>query len=219
MSEHDRHRDDIAPYLLGALPASEKLALERHIEGCEECRRELEQLRVGVDALARSPEPLIPPPWLKRSLMRAARARSEARRRFALRTRVALAASAAALIAGIAIGYALSGSGSSGTSRVIAARVDRSRLPRASATLALGSEGAYLRVIGLPPPAAGHVYEAWIGRGRGVTPAGLMTSSSDGRAVVQLSGSLSRASAVMVTVEPAGGSRLPTTPPLIVAPL
>src|SRR5205807_2124715 len=68
--DHDRDMDEIGAYLLGALSADEVDVLERHLEICQECRRELARLRTAADALPRAVEPIEPPPALKRELMR-----------------------------------------------------------------------------------------------------------------------------------------------------
>ena len=45
MSAHEQYADDLALYALGALQGEERATIERHLETCAECRRELEQLR------------------------------------------------------------------------------------------------------------------------------------------------------------------------------
>ena len=62
----DVHHDDVGAYLLGALEPAEQAAFEGHLATCPECRDEVEQLRLAVDALPRSVEPFAPPPSLKR---------------------------------------------------------------------------------------------------------------------------------------------------------
>ena len=81
-AEHDRHRDDVGAYLLGALPDDEAARLRAHLETCHVCRDELEQLRPAVDALPRSVAQFEPPPSLKAALMETveAEARRPARR-------------------------------------------------------------------------------------------------------------------------------------------
>ena len=46
--DHDRYMDEIGAYLLGALSADEVDVLERHLEICQECRRELARLRTAA---------------------------------------------------------------------------------------------------------------------------------------------------------------------------
>ena len=43
MSTHEQFADDLALLALGQLQGDERAALEKHLEGCAACRRELEQ--------------------------------------------------------------------------------------------------------------------------------------------------------------------------------
>ncbi len=57
MNGHDEARlDAVATLALGALPPNEARELESHIAGCPICRREYDELRGAVDALAFSAE-------------------------------------------------------------------------------------------------------------------------------------------------------------------
>jgi hypothetical protein len=74
---------------------------------------------------------------------------------------------------------------------------------------------AGVMTVDLPAPAAGHVYELWLGDESGsMKPAGLVTGT--GTTWNQLAGGIGSATALGVTVEPAGGSPQPTTAPLLV---
>ena len=85
MSEngHERRRDELAAYLLGALEPGEAAELERHLAGCEECRTELEWLRPAVQLLPESVQRVEAPPQLRGRLMEQVRSEAEsaARRR------------------------------------------------------------------------------------------------------------------------------------------
>lgn len=65
----ETHRDDLAPYLLGALAEPDAAALERHLDGCPHCRAALDQLRPAAGALAEAVPQVDPPARLKASLM------------------------------------------------------------------------------------------------------------------------------------------------------
>ena len=54
MSTHEQFADDLALLAVGALQGNERSALEKHLEGCASCRRELEQLRGDTALLALS---------------------------------------------------------------------------------------------------------------------------------------------------------------------
>lgn len=52
MSAHEQYADDLALHALGALEGEERAALEKHLEDCPECRRELDQLRGDMALMA-----------------------------------------------------------------------------------------------------------------------------------------------------------------------
>jgi hypothetical protein len=66
---------------------------------------------------------------------------------------------------------------------------------------------------GLPQLTGDRVYELWYAESRRYRPAGLL-SSAGGREAYVLDGRLEGATAVCITVEPAGGSAQPTTDPI-----
>src|SRR4029077_7094971 len=54
MSAHQQFADDLALLALEALHGEERAALEKHLEDCPACRRELERLRGDMALLALS---------------------------------------------------------------------------------------------------------------------------------------------------------------------
>ena len=54
MSVHEQFAEDLALYALGALEGDAKLSIEKHVQECASCRRELEQLRGDAALLALS---------------------------------------------------------------------------------------------------------------------------------------------------------------------
>jgi anti-sigma factor RsiW len=56
LSKHARLRDQLSPYLDGALDPAERASLERHLSTCEACRAELDELRLTVAATRELPE-------------------------------------------------------------------------------------------------------------------------------------------------------------------
>jgi anti-sigma factor RsiW len=223
---HDRLQDDAGAYVLGALDPAEQAAFEGHLATCPECRDEVEQLRLAVDALPRSVEPFAAPPSLKRSLMGAVRedakpARRPLLERFGflggLRPQLALGA-ALLLVLGVLLGTQLSG-GDEGN-RVIAAVPDRSRVPNASATVTVPGDKdgpAQLRVTGLPAPKPGQVYEIWLKRGDQLQPGPLFNVDSAGNGSGAIPDDLDGVSAVLVTREATGGAKIPSEAPIISA--
>ncbi|MFD3520826.1 anti-sigma factor domain-containing protein [Streptomyces sp. NPDC058653] len=66
---------------------------------------------------------------------------------------------------------------------------------------------------GMPKPPGGKVYQLWFSDGGSMRDAGLMDSSAASGPVL-MAGSVGEASAMGITVEPAGGSDRPTSDPL-----
>jgi len=69
MTVHEQFADDLALYALGAISGEEKMALEKHLQECASCRRELEQLRGDAALLALSMSGPRPPARSKSRLM------------------------------------------------------------------------------------------------------------------------------------------------------
>lgn len=69
MTVHEQFADDLALYALGALSGEEKISLEKHLQECASCRRELEQLRGDAALLALSTSGPRPPARSKTRLM------------------------------------------------------------------------------------------------------------------------------------------------------
>jgi hypothetical protein len=228
--DHERYREDVGAYLLGALPDLDRQAFEHHLATCQECSEDVERLRPAADALPRSVTPIEPPASLKASLMESIREDGQepepARRRLPgllpawLRLRPALAwAGAAVLLAiGLATGFGVGRALDEDGVRTITAEVDRSELPRASASLSLpgdGGEGAILRLNRVPSAGQGRVYQAWVQRDGEVVPQPTFEPGRDRAAAVALPGDLSDAEAVLVTREKRPGARAPSEDPIL----
>ena len=222
---HSHLQDDAGAFVLGALEPAEHAAFEQHLAGCPECRDEVEQLRLAVDALPRSVEPFAAPPTLKRSLMAAVRedvkpARRPLRERLAflggLRPQLAMAA-ALLLVLGVLLGTQLSGGDGR---RVVTGVVDRSRVPDATATLTLPADKngpAQLRVTGMPAPKPGQVYEIWLKRGDQLQPGPLFNTDQTGSGAGAIPDDLEGVTTVLVTREATGGAKMPSEAPIISA--
>lgn len=89
------------------------------------------------------------------------------------------------------------------------------------ATLVLSTERgeAVFMVKGLTPAPEGMAYELWLVRGSVPTRAGLFDADPMGRAAQSVAADLSDVTAVAVTMEPAGGSDVPTSMPMVVLEL
>jgi anti-sigma-K factor RskA len=69
MSVHEQFAEDLALYALGSLEGDERMLLEKHLEECASCRRELEQLRGDAALLALSATGPRPPERAQARLM------------------------------------------------------------------------------------------------------------------------------------------------------
>ncbi|HUH80374.1 MAG TPA: anti-sigma factor [Solirubrobacteraceae bacterium] len=239
---HDTFSEDAAAYVLGALADDEHGRFAAHLQGCAACREEVARLQVVVDALPLAAPQLGAPPELKRRIMgavagqatgqapgdaaprepaaasRHAGSRAPRRsgwrspRRWALGGVGALAAVAAALAL---VSLATSGGGAG--PRVVRAQV----LARgASASLRINGGRAELVLDGMPQVPPRRTYQVWVQRRGAPQPTdALFSVSSSGGATVAVPGNIAGVSAVLVTAEPLGGSRTPTSSPVIVARL
>lgn len=226
---HDRHRDDVGVYLLGALAEDETRPFEEHLDTCHVCRDELERLQTAADMLPHGVPQYEVPPRVRKEVMAAvaaevdatsARARSGGlraswRRRRRIAWAVAAAVAAIAVVSGIGIGEL---SSEREAPRTLAATVDTDRLGDATATLTVeddGSAGATLEVAGFPDLRRDRTYMAWVARGTEVSPQPTFDVDATGSGTVTLPADLRAADAVLVTREPRGGSPAPSEPPLL----
>jgi anti-sigma-K factor RskA len=216
--DHGRRQDDVAAYLVGALDEAEARELERHLAGCGECRERVEWLRPAAELLPESVERVEPPAELRQRVIEQVRAEGSAGRarpaprgrlRGVLRRPAAGLAAAAVIVAAIA-GYAV-GTGGDGTETIRAAD--------ASASLERSGDSGTLQMTGLQQLAAGEVYQAWVQRDGRIEPSSLFAARGDGSASAAIPDGLDGAEAVLVTIEPRGGSSEPTSAPIVAVPL
>jgi anti-sigma-K factor RskA len=231
-TRHERYRDDLAAYALGVLEEPEAAELRSHLAGCEACRMQLRWLQPAVDLLPRSVEQLEPPASLGKRLMATVRAEARDASRSGMETakprrwrdwgtllwRPATALAAAALlIVGAAGGYLLRDPGES--SSVVTAAPSPGAPRTVAGTLEREGGSAILAMSRLPSLPPDDVYEVWVKRDGTLEPSSLFVPRRDGSAEAAVPGPLDDAEAVLVTREPRGGSRHPTSPPLLRADL
>jgi anti-sigma-K factor RskA len=201
----DAH-DLTAAYALDALAPDEAEAYERHLSQCEECREQLAELNETATALAFATVAPAPPARLRASILDAAAAeRTNVVPLLGRRWVARGLAVAAAAVACIAVGLAVSLSQSSQTKPV-------------TASVMLGPNGtATLHITGLSAAPRGKTYEAWvIPKGGAPRPAGLFPGGDS--TTVRLRGTVPRNAVVAVTRERAGGASTPTPPVLFSTP-
>jgi Anti-sigma-K factor rskA/Putative zinc-finger len=231
--DHRRWRADLSAYLLGALEPDESEAMDRHLEDCQRCRDELRWLQPAIDLIPESVVQLEPPSGLRTRLL--AEVRSDAvelgtaaepsaapgpatakRRRglggFFLRPAVAL--TAVALAGAVIGGYALRGGGDeAGTTTTATTTIAQGG--SVQATLESSGDSGTLQLTGLKQAPSGRIYQAWVQKGNRIEPSSLFDVRRDGTASTAIPHQLQGADMVMVTLEPQGGSKQPSSKPLV----
>jgi anti-sigma-K factor RskA len=232
--DHDLRREEIAAYLLDSLEPGEAADLERHLEGCVECRTEVEWLRPAIQVLPESVERVDAPPALRARLMSevqadAKRAQAAAEnagagggegsflsrvfgggsgRSWGLRPVAGLAV--AALVVAVVAGYAIRGDRSGGDSTVIAGKA-----PNVTARVVSNGDSGTLHLANVREIPSDKVLEAWVQRGDKVVSAhSLFVPDSKGMATATIP-DMHGVETVMVTAEPRGGSSQPTSEPIV----
>lgn len=235
MGTEDRHLcgDNAAPYVLGALEEHEHDEFRKHLESCAICREEVAALEVVTGALPAAVEQHSAPAALKQRVMASidedvrseqalapagGRSRSSRRTAPAWLSWRALAPGALAAAAIVLAVVALSSGGSSSTAGT---RVFHAQAPAgADVSLRVSDGRGQLDISGMPQTPPQRIYEVWVKRSGAPEPTdALFTVTGKGDATVGVPGSLKGATVVMVTAEPLGGTKVPTSTPVIVAKL
>jgi anti-sigma-K factor RskA len=238
MSEngHARWSEDVAAYLLGALDPEEMTEFERHLEGCERCRSEMRWLTAAVEALPEAVERQQPPPRVRERVMTEVRADARAagvdpaaaeggvRRRLAawlgrgsgsLGWRPVAGIAALALVLVAFVGYEIGNvGGGTNTDTVVAGHA-----PGITAKVVRSGDNGELHLANVHQLPENRVLEAWLQRDGEVEPVKeLFVPDGEGNASTTL-GNIGEVEAVLVTTEPAGGSKAPTSTPIVNVPL
>ncbi|MFB6581221.1 anti-sigma factor domain-containing protein [Streptomyces sp. NPDC056402] len=236
-----------AAHALNALDPAERAAFGMHLRRCEECRQEAAEFEATAARLAAAASQ-VPPTAMKRRALSAvdgvrqlpprvptpagAKWTGGRLRRGTGSFVLAACLAAAASFAGLAARQHEQGEGSAQRAGQAEERLDAFSSvlasPDARAAHGKAANGALMTVVssghrnkavlaatGLPAPAPGKTYQLWLDIGGSMRPAGFIT----GDGTVPLHGSPAAATAVGLTVEPAGGSSRPTTDPLLLMSL
>ncbi|GHE95561.1 hypothetical protein E5082_22965 [Streptomyces griseoluteus] len=242
MSAAPGDHDAVGAYVLDALPPDERAAFENHLAACAACREEAAQLMEAVVGLAEAVS--LPPDDAARTrvLAEIRNIRQEtppARPSRAQRLLPwALAACLAAAVAGGSTAWWQHEEArearrtaqeqerrTSSLAEVVTApdatvrTGDLSNGGRASVVMSRQKQKAAFVATGLPVLGEGKVYQLWYADNGTTFRSGGLLSGTGGRQGRVLLGPLGRATAVGITVEPAGGSNQPTTTPLGVVQL
>jgi anti-sigma-K factor RskA len=222
-------------YAIDALDDIERAQFERHLAECRECRAEVDSLREAAGLLAETSATEPPAALRERLLAEVATVRplppvtpptplrGSGRRRW-LTPLVAAAAVVAALGAGGVVWHPWSDVTSQAPTLSAA---DRVRKAPDAVTVTRKVDGGEATIVAskslnqfvvstehLPPLPAGKVYEMWLqDADQGMVPVtgGLMTAADT---TVVLKGDVANAVGAGITVEPAGGSKVPTSDPV-----
>jgi anti-sigma-K factor RskA len=236
--DQERFEDLKDSYVLGALPEEERLEFERYLMAHPDLQAEVEELGAVAGLLAFSPQEQEPPPELRHRIMatveaEAARPRTSRRSWLAglweaVGVRDLALAAAAVLVIGLFSWSMLL----QGEVRDLQGRVqDLQSQPQGPQMIALGSGGtkqgaravlvtlegdrAVLVAENMPPVPEGKTYQIWVIKDDTPQPSGLFEPRGDSIAAV-VEHPVEEADAVAVTVEPEGGSKKPTTDPILV---
>lgn len=237
-TDRERFEDLKEAYALGALPEPDRRWFESYLAAHPELSSDVDDLLAAANLLALLPGDHEPPPSLRRNLLERVEAESSGaaslprRRRFRpdpsrwLRP-LAAAAAVLAVVGGLSawnVSLRSENQALRESNQALAGRMEERQ------TYALegpGGEGEVIRLEGgrgvlvargLEPAPEGRVYEAWVLRDGVPEPAGLF-NPEDGSAVTPIEASLRGADAVAVTMEPEGGSPMPTSDVLLTAKL
>jgi len=236
-NDAERFEDLKDAYALGALPEAERRWFEGYLAANPELSPEVEDLVSAANLLALAPGEVEPPPSLRENLLARIggdastttyETRPEPPRSGGPSRWVRSLAAAAAILAVVGGLSAWNLSLRSENEDLRESYEDLQGQVEGPQTYRLsgpGGEGEVVRLEegrgvlvaqNLEEPPEGKVYEAWVLRDGVPEPAGIFVPS-DGSAAVAIEASLEGADAVAVTVEPEGGSPMPTSDVLLTA--
>jgi anti-sigma-K factor RskA len=211
--EHDDLQNLLGAFVLNAVEPLERRRVERHLETCSECAREVRLLGEAAAELSWLPG-AAPADELVEKISAALPAR---RTRIGLRTAGTVAAVAMVVAGFFGAAFVRERSRNAELAEVLAAS-DR-RVPLSGQTgfdgqgvLYIADGRAALVLEGVPGPGEGRAYQLWALSGTKPTS---MTVVGGGDRVVRLFDWSGRADRFAVTIEPAGGSPVPTSDPVL----
>jgi len=236
--DHERFEELKEAYVLGALPKEDRREFEEYFAAHPERQAEIEELSAVAGLLALSPQEQEPSPELRRRIMGAVRAEAvhprDGRRSWltGLREAVEIRDLALAAAAMLVIGLFSWSMLLQGEVRDLQGRVQSLQSqPQDPQMITLGGTGtkqgarvelvtlegdrAILMAENMPPVPEGKTYQIWVIRGDTPQPSGLFEPKGDSIVAV-VEKPVEGADAVAVTVEPEGGSKEPTTDPMLV---
>jgi len=238
---HDRH-DLSGVYALDAIAdPAERSEFERHLLRCKECATEVRGMSETAARLAFAASRLAPPQLRDRVLGAVSRTRqlppnvhdhsSLGRPGLAPRPRLGWVAAAACLVVAIGLAFALlnaerqlqqSKSRAAAISRVLTAPDARavtkhtSKGGTATVVFSLARHSMLVTTAKLPPLPAGKVYQLWLIGPPHTRSAGLLPAAQHGASPPVVVSGVLGGDAFGMTIEPAGGTKQPTTTPIVI---
>jgi anti-sigma-K factor RskA len=232
-AEHRSVHESLGAYALGALSDTERERVAAHIETCPICAEDAASFERAAARLIDVVPAVDPPPELRHRIMSVVESEASLLRATAeppeevriartprrswldgLSLRWATAAAAALVIGGV-VGSQVFGGGDGSNTRTLSADVGRGH-----AWVEVTGQNAKLVVDGLVSPGANRVYELWVQHGTEMPrPASENLADATfvvGSGGVEIPAHLEDGDRVLVTSEPMGGSRTPTTAPVVV---
>lgn len=230
-------------YALDALEADERVTFEEHLALCTDCRQDVAEFAATAGRLALAVG-VTPRPALKQAVLRKithvrqepprtvheARVAPSPRSTLWLRRFMLAACLAAASLGGVATwqhqeaqqAREEAGRAQAGADQVAAvlaaddARTHAKSLPdgaRGVVVTSASQNRAVFTASGLGTPPKGKVYELWFNDRGTMRPAGLL-DRDQGSQMALMEGTIGQATGMGITVEPTGGSKTPTLPPV-----
>jgi hypothetical protein len=242
VQSHDLHLLTGA-YAVDALTGAELDEFEKHLRRCTSCTEEVRGLQETAARLGLTTA-IEPPPWMREQVLAAASrtrqlppsggrllARAQARRATRLRRSLPRSAAAVALAAAIVVLAVVqvntrhqldqTQQGSRAVAAVLAApdaHIERSSTTvggTVTAVISARDREAVITAAGMPTQADAKVYQLWVMSGSVARSVALLSGSSAGVTAPVLAADVEPGDRLGITVEPAGGTRQPTTTPIV----
>ena len=242
VQSHDLHLLTGA-YAVDALTAHELHEFEKHLEQCPSCADEVRGLRETAARLGLAAA-IAPPPWMRAQVLDAANRvrqlppsgprtltagspRPARRLRRRLPRPIAVTAMAAAIVAlavlqvGTRHQLQQAQTKNQTIASVLAASDARIELGSSTvggtvtAVVSPHDREAVITAAGMPTPSGARVYQLWVISPAGYRSLGLLPGSSAGAIAPVLADDVQPGDQLAVTIEPAGGTRQPTTIPIV----
>jgi anti-sigma-K factor RskA len=230
-------------YAVDALTGDELAEFERHLEQCASCAEEVRGLRETAARLALATA-IEPPPWMRAQVLEATnqvrqlppsgvrlitadghRRRRRLSRRLPRPIAVTAMAAAIVVLAILQVGTRHQLQQAQSDNQTIA-----SVLSASDAHIQLGSSAvggtvtaviskrdreAVVTASGMPTPGDARVYQLWVMSGGSARSVGLLPGSSARATSPVLADDVQPGDQLAITIEPAGGTKQPTTNPIV----